>query len=51
MLYIPCATTIIIIAKETNWKYALKISLLEISLAILIGGIINWGALFILSLL
>ncbi|MHA1670446.1 MAG: ferrous iron transport protein B [Promethearchaeota archaeon] len=41
MLYIPCFATIIIIAKQTNWKYALQISLLEIGLALLIGGIIN----------
>jgi ferrous iron transport protein B len=46
MLYIPCFATIIIIAKQTNWKYALKISILEISIAILIGGIINWGFTF-----
>ncbi len=46
MLYIPCFATIIIIAKQTNWKYALKISLLEITVAILIGGIINWGFFF-----
>ncbi|MFX1381926.1 MAG: ferrous iron transport protein B, partial [Promethearchaeota archaeon] len=47
MLYIPCFATIIIIARQTNWKYALQISLLEISLAILIGGIVNWGLIFI----
>ncbi len=33
----------IIIAKQTNWKYALKITAMEIALALLIGGIINWG--------
>ncbi|MHA1104960.1 MAG: nucleoside recognition domain-containing protein [Promethearchaeota archaeon] len=43
MLYIPCFATIIIIAKQTNWKYALQISLLEISLALLIGGIVNFS--------
>ncbi len=43
MLYIPCFGTIIIIAKQTNWKYALKISIMEIIIALLIGGIINWG--------
>jgi len=42
MLYIPCFATVIIIAKQTNWKYALQISFLEISLAIIIGGIVNW---------
>lgn len=43
MLYIPCFATIILIAKQTNWKYALQISLMEIILALIIGGIINWG--------
>lgn len=42
MLYIPCFATIVLIARETNWKYALQISVLEIGLALLIGGIINW---------
>ncbi|MFX1279154.1 MAG: ferrous iron transport protein B [Promethearchaeota archaeon] len=50
MLYIPCFATIILIAKQTNWKYALQISLLEISVALIIGGIINWGFLFISTL-
>ncbi len=49
MLYIPCFATIIIIAKETNWKFALKVSALEVSIALLIGGIINWGYIFIVS--
>ncbi len=43
MLYIPCFATIILIAKQSNWKYAIQISLLEIGLALLIGGIINFG--------
>ncbi|MFW9930537.1 MAG: ferrous iron transport protein B [Candidatus Thorarchaeota archaeon] len=47
MLYIPCFTTIIIIAKQTNWKYALQITILEISLALLIGGLVNYSLLFI----
>jgi ferrous iron transport protein B len=47
MLYIPCFTTIIIIARETSWKYAIKLSLLEIGMALLIGGIINWGSYLI----
>jgi len=51
MLYIPCFATIIIIARETNWKYAIKISLLEIAIALLIGGAINWIALGIISLI
>jgi len=50
MLYVPCFATIIIIAKQTNWKYALKISAMEIAIALLIGGIINWGFIFFSSL-
>ncbi|MFW9866060.1 MAG: ferrous iron transport protein B [Candidatus Thorarchaeota archaeon] len=50
MLYIPCFATIIIIAKQTNWKYALKIAVMEIAIALLIGGIINWGYLFFSNL-
>ncbi len=50
MLYIPCFATVIIIAKQTNWKYALQISFLEISLAIIIGGIVNWGFILFLNL-
>lgn len=43
MLYVPCFATIIIIAKQTNWKYALQISLMEICIALLIGGAAYWG--------
>ncbi|MFO8018117.1 MAG: ferrous iron transport protein B [Promethearchaeia archaeon] len=43
MLYIPCFATIIVMARETSWKYALEISLLEIGLAIFIGGIIRFA--------
>jgi len=43
MLYIPCFATIILIAKQTSWKYAIQISLLEIAIALLIGGVINFG--------
>jgi len=49
MLYIPCFATIILIAKQTNWKYAVQISLLEIGLALLVGGIINLGFIIISS--
>ncbi len=50
MLYIPCFATVIIIAKQTNWKYALKISFMEIGVALLIGGVINFGYIFLTSL-
>ena len=43
MLYVPCFATIIIIAKNSSWKYALQITFLEISMAILIGGIVHFG--------
>jgi ferrous iron transport protein B len=49
MLYIPCFATIVLIAKQTNWKYATQISLLEIGLALLVGGIINFGFLILTS--
>ncbi len=49
MLYVPCFVTIIIIAKNTNWRYALQIAVLEISLALLIGGIVHFGFVLISS--
>lgn len=41
MLYIPCFATIIVMAKQASWKYAIQIALLEITLALLVGGTIN----------
>ena len=49
MLYIPCFATTVLIAKETNWKYALQIASLEIGIALLIGGILNWGFFLLTS--
>lgn len=43
MLYVPCFATIVIIAKNSSWKYALQITFLEISMALLIGGIVHFG--------
>jgi ferrous iron transport protein B len=43
LLYIPCFATIIMVARETNWKYAIQITIIEIIIALLIGGIIHWG--------
>jgi ferrous iron transport protein B len=51
MLYIPCFATIIVIAKQTSWKYALQITLLEISLALLIGGVVYYSLMFITGIL
>ncbi len=50
MLYIPCFATIIIIARQTSWKYAMQISALEIGIALLIGGMVIWDFNFITSL-
>jgi ferrous iron transport protein B len=50
MLYVPCFATIIIIAKNSSWKYALQVTLLEISLALLIGGVVNFSFVLISSL-
>lgn len=47
MLYIPCAATIIILKKETGWKFTLKVTFIEIGFAILLGGVVNWGYLLI----
>jgi len=43
MLYIPCLATMITIGKDVGWRFSLKISILEIIIAIIIGGILNWG--------
>lgn len=50
MLYIPCVTTIIVIAKQISWKYAIQISFMEIGIALLIGGIVHFGYIFFTSL-
>ncbi len=39
LLYIPCLSTIAILAKEFGWKAAITISLANIASAILIGGL------------
>ena len=39
MLYIPCAATIAALVKEIGWKKAALITVFEILLAILVGGI------------
>jgi ferrous iron transport protein B len=40
MIYIPCIATITAIIKEIGWKRALEITVFEIGLAILLGGIV-----------
>jgi ferrous iron transport protein B len=39
MLYIPCASTIAALVKETGWKRAVYITVFEIVFAIVIGGL------------
>ncbi|HVP97337.1 ferrous iron transport protein B [Methanoregula sp.] len=39
MLYIPCLSVIIVLASEFGWKRSLEISLVEVVMAIGIGGI------------
>jgi len=39
MIYVPCVATIAAMVKETGWKHALEITVFEIGLAILIGGV------------
>ena len=39
MIYVPCTATIAAMVKETGWKHALEITIFEIGLAVLIGGI------------
>ena len=47
MLYVPCAATIVIVGKEAGWKFAAVITVIEIGVALLLGGFINWvGLLF-----
>ncbi len=46
MLYVPCMATIAVVKKEAGWKIAVSITLVEIGVAILLGGLINWGAVF-----
>ncbi len=47
MLYIPCAATIIVLKNETGWKFTLKVTFIEVGFALLLGGIVNWGYIFI----
>lgn len=39
MLYIPCASTIAALVKETGWKKALYVTVFRIAFAIVVGGI------------
>ena len=41
MLYVPCIATIAACTKEFGWKKAFAITMIEISFAILVGGLAN----------
>ncbi|MBN2153546.1 MAG: ferrous iron transport protein B [Candidatus Lokiarchaeota archaeon] len=50
MLYVPCVATVVVMARESGWRYALKVALLEIAIALAIGGALNWiGTLLMLA--
>ncbi len=51
MLYVPCIATIIVVKKEAGWKIAAIITLAEIGVALLVGGLLNWGTLLFQSIL
>ena len=51
MLYVPCFATIVVIAKQTSWKYAAQICFLEIGIALLIGGIFHFASVAIINFL
>jgi len=39
MIYVPCVATIAAMVRETGWKRAFEITVFEIVLAIIIGGL------------
>jgi len=39
MIYIPCISTIAVLIKEEGWKFAAAVTVAEIGLAVLVGGI------------
>jgi ferrous iron transport protein B len=47
MLYVPCMATIVMMGKEAGWKFAGFVTLVEIGVALLLGGLINWGAILL----
>jgi ferrous iron transport protein B len=40
-LYIPCLSTIAVLAKEFGWKAAAAISIVNFAIALIAGGIIS----------
>ena len=51
LMYLPCLSVFAILAKEFKVKVAVAISLGTIAVALLVGGLINHGALFVGSFL
>ncbi len=41
-IYIPCIATIAVLGREYGWKYTLVLAATTITLALLLGGIVNW---------
>ncbi len=50
MLYVPCFTTIIVMAREAGWRYAMKIAGLKIGIALAIAGALHWIAVWVMLL-
>lgn len=48
MIYIPCLATVAALVKETGWKNALLITLLEIALAFVLGGLLFRALTFVM---
>ena len=51
MLYVPCLATIITIQKDTGWKFALQVLLLETLIAVVFGSAVHWGGKLVSLLL
>jgi ferrous iron transport protein B len=41
-LYIPCIATVAVLVREYRWKYTLILACSTITLAFLVGGVVNW---------
>ena len=39
MIYIPCIATVAVLVREFGWKKALAITIIDIGLALLLGGL------------
>ena len=41
-LYVPCAATVAVLARELGWKASAMISVGTIAIALLVGGVVRW---------